>query len=110
MDNPPTYSSHLQRVPTDDRDDRLERVEQALSLLADQLAVLTTTSPPVHGTPIDPVVPDQYEDVPVIPVRNRCYAVVLAVKTTTACATVRRDSERTRCPRQLMWPAKSAPC
>jgi hypothetical protein len=80
MDNPPTPSSPLQRVPIDDRDDRLARVEQALSLLADRLAVLTTTSPPVHGTTIYPVVPDQDEYVPVIPVRNRRYAEVLAVQ------------------------------
>jgi hypothetical protein len=80
MDNPPTDSSPLQRVPTDDRGDRLERVEQALSVLADRLAVLPITSPPVHGTPIDLVVPYQDEDVPVIPVRNRRYAEVLAVQ------------------------------
>jgi hypothetical protein len=48
--------------------------------LADRLAVLTTTFPPVHGTHIEPVVPDQVEDVPVIPVRNRRYAEVLAVQ------------------------------
>jgi hypothetical protein len=80
MDNPPTPSSPLQHAPIDDRDDRLARVEQALSLLADRLAVLTTTFPPVHGTHIEPVVPDQVEDVPVIPVRNRRYAEVLAVQ------------------------------
>jgi hypothetical protein len=45
MDNPFTPSSPLQPVQTEDRDDRLARVEQALSLLADRLAVLTTTSP-----------------------------------------------------------------
>jgi hypothetical protein len=55
-------------------------LDQALSLLAGRLAVLTTISPPVHGTPIDPVVPDQDEDIPVIPVRNRRYAEVLAVQ------------------------------
>jgi hypothetical protein len=80
MNNPPTPSSPLQRVPTNDRDDRLAHIEQALSLLADRLAVLTTTSPPVHGNPIDPVVPDQDEDVPMIPVGNRRYAEVLAVQ------------------------------
>jgi hypothetical protein len=80
MDIPPAPSSPLPRVTTDDHDYRLARVEQALSVLADRLAVLATAPQSGHTNPVEPFVPDTDEDVPVIQVRNRRYAKVLAVQ------------------------------